>query len=534
MNRGLFRSTSLKKYFATIQKNQSTSQNDQFMKPDPTKVKDMKPGSYEKLNDDGIAPEETFIVNGDIIIGKVSPIQPSGTNSKSFKDNSEVYKSHIPGVIDKVYSDIYNHEGYEMKKMRVRSERTPHIGDKVCSRHGQKGTVGITLPNADMPFTAKGITPDLIMNPNAIPSRMTIGQFVECITGKIAAIKGHEIDGTPFNEIDISQIKAELEGLGYKDDGTEELYNGMTGKKMKVRIFIGPTFYMRLKHMVSDKMHCLTMDHEVKTRAGWKTYNELTMNDEIATLKDGMLVYDKPLDLLYYPNFEGDLYHVKSSELDLKVTTNHRMYVSKNGVHFDLVEANKIMGEYVYYKTGLQTLTNIYTDVNSAYSTVTEQVTHSKEPVFCLTVPSEVFYVRRNGKPVWTGNSRSRGPRTLLTRQAPEGRSRDGGLRVGEMERDTILSHGMSKFLKERMLETADIYTTWVCDECGLFAQRMLKKDQTIYPSKKDIYWCPACRNKTNVSKIMIPYAFKLLLQELMSMSIAPRIRVKKNKFNEF
>ena len=136
LDRGLYRSTSLKKYFATIQKNHSTSQNDQFMKPDPTKVKDMKPGSYEKLADNGLAPEETYIVNGDIIIGKVSPIQPSGTNNKTFKDNSEVYKSHIPGVIDKVYSDIYNHEGYEMKKMRVRSERTPHIGDKFCSRHG--------------------------------------------------------------------------------------------------------------------------------------------------------------------------------------------------------------------------------------------------------------------------------------------------------------------------------------------------------------------------------------------------------------
>ena len=383
-----------------------------------------------------------------------------------------------------------------------------------------------------MPFTSGGITPDLIMNPNAIPSRMTIGQFVECITGKVAAIRGQEIDGTPFNETDIEQIKKELGELGFKDDGTEILYNGMTGKKMKVRIFIGPTYYMRLKHMVSDKMHCLTMDHEVKTKEGWKMYNQLTMNDEIATLKDGYVVYDKPIALHYYPQFDGELYHIRSSELDLKVTTNHRMYVSKNGREFGLVQAKDIMNQYVYYKTGLDTLTNVYTDI-ACDNTITETVTHSKEPVFCLTVPSEVFYVRRNGKPVWTGNSRSRGPRTLLTRQAPEGRSRDGGLRVGEMERDTILSHGMSKFLKERMLETADIYTTWVCDECGLFAQRMLKKEQTIYPSKKDIYWCPSCRNKTSVSKIMIPYAFKLLLQELMSMSIAPRIRVKKNKYSE-
>ena len=106
-----------------------------------------------------------------------------------------------------------------------------------------------------MPFTIQGITPDLIMNPNAIPSRMTLGQFVECITGKVAAVRGQEIDGTPFNDIDVNKIKEELASLGYSDDGTEELYNGMTGKKMKVRIFIGPTYYMRLKHMVSDKLH---------------------------------------------------------------------------------------------------------------------------------------------------------------------------------------------------------------------------------------------------------------------------------------
>lgn len=101
------------------------------------------------------------------------------------------------------------------------------------------------------------------------------------------------------------------------------------------------------------------------------------------------------------------------------------------------------------------------------------------------------------------------------------------------MERDCIISHGIAKFLKERTLETADAYSTYVCDDCGLFAQRMLKKDNKPYPTKRDIYFCPACRNKTKISKIMIPYAFKLLLQELMSMCIAPRIRVKKNKFTE-
>ena len=128
-------------------------------------------------------------------------------------------------------------------------------------------------------------------------------------------------------------------------------------------------------------------------------------------------------------------------------------------------------------------------------------------------------------------HARSRGPRTLLTRQAPEGRSRDGGLRFGEMERDTMIAHGCSKFLKERMVETADGYITYVCDECGLFAQRMLRRDNKPYSTKNDIYYCPSCRNKTRISKVKIPYAFKLVCQEMLSMNIAPRIRTVKNQF---
>jgi len=136
IERGLFRTTSFNKYVSIIKKNQSTSQDDIFMKPDPTKVSGMKQGSYDKLNEKGFIPEETTVVNGDFIIGKVSPVQPTANSRKIYKDNSESYKQHVPGVIDKVYSDIYNVEGYEMKKIRVRSERIPVIGDKMCSRHG--------------------------------------------------------------------------------------------------------------------------------------------------------------------------------------------------------------------------------------------------------------------------------------------------------------------------------------------------------------------------------------------------------------
>ena len=143
IDRGLFRSESLKKYHSTINKNPSTSQDDIFLKPDRNKVVGMKNANYEKLNSKGYLEEETVISDGDAIIGKVSPIQPTGNNNKIYKDNSEIFKSNVDGVIDRVHTNIYNSEGYEMYNVRVRMERTPVIGDKFASRHGQKGTVGM-------------------------------------------------------------------------------------------------------------------------------------------------------------------------------------------------------------------------------------------------------------------------------------------------------------------------------------------------------------------------------------------------------
>lgn len=134
------------------------------MKPDPSKVTGMRNGSYDKLNDKGYVPEETIITNNDIIIGKVSPIQQIENSTKEYKDSSEVYNSLADGVVDKVYTNIFNNEGYEIRKMRIRSERTPKIGDKFSSRHGQKGTMGICLKASDMPFTKNGVAPDLIIN----------------------------------------------------------------------------------------------------------------------------------------------------------------------------------------------------------------------------------------------------------------------------------------------------------------------------------------------------------------------------------
>ncbi|MBA42675.1 MAG: hypothetical protein CMF62_01525 [Magnetococcales bacterium] len=419
VDRGFFRSTSLKKAMSVIEKNQSTSQDDVFIKPDPSKVTGMRHGSYDKLNERGFIPEETVVRNGDIIIGKVSPIQPSAGSDKVFKDSSEVYKSHVEGTIDKVYTDIYNGEGYEMVKMRIRSERIPRIGDKVCSRHGQKGTIGLVLPHSDMPFTDEGITPDIIMNPNALPSRMTMGQFLECLFGKVGAIRGHEVDGTPFKHIDVEGMKDVLEGLGYNRDGTEYLYNGMTGQKMKTQIFIGPLYYQRLKHMVNDKMHCLSIDHQVLTENGWKYYDEINDDDMIATLKNNEIVYEKPSDSYYYPENNSEMLEINSTGIRLKVTSDHRMWVSDDGENYRFEFAKDCIGKKLFYKTLKNNVQVDHTDL---------ELIESKEPVFCFTVSSGVFMVRRKGgKGVWTGNSRSRGPRTLLTRQPPEGRARDGG-----------------------------------------------------------------------------------------------------------
>lgn len=193
----------------------------------------------------------------------------------------------------------------------------------------QKGTVGYKSHRADLPFTKTGIIPDIVINPNCIPKRMTIGQLIECLLGKVCAIKGVYGDATPFTGIDINKINDELVSLGYEAWGNETMYNGMTGERMHTKIFIGPTYYQRLKQMVGDKAHCLSMKHEVLTIDGWKFHDQLSLNDKVATLIDGTLVYQKPTKILYYPKYKGNMYHIKTQQIDLMVTPNHRMWVSK-------------------------------------------------------------------------------------------------------------------------------------------------------------------------------------------------------------
>lgn len=396
----------------------------------------------------------------------------------------------------------------------------------------QKGTIGILLPGVDMPFNKYGVRPDIILNPNAIPSRMTIGQLVECLVGKTAVLQGMDADGTPFEEYDIESIKDKLQELGYERNGKEYLYNGMTGEKMKVEIFIGPTFYQRLKHLVEDKLHCLKEEHEVLTSVGWVPIKEVTREHLVACLINGELSWNKPTNILHYPDYEGEIYTIDSDFVKLEVTGEHRMWAKLEGENdFMFHLARDLYGKNALYLTMNEN--NKCVEIDGT-SDMTERITHEKVPVYCLEVPGEIFYVRdmETHTPVWTANSRARGPKTSLTRQAPEGRSRDGGLRLGEMERDALLGHGTAKFLKEKLLDNSDPYTTFVCGKCGLFAQRFNRKEDKHYSTDNDIYFCPPCNNFTDIHKVKIPYAFKLFCQELMSMAIAPRIRFHKDIYN--
>jgi DNA-directed RNA polymerase II subunit RPB2 len=226
-------------------------------KPDPSKTKGMKFGNYDKVNNKGLVPENTFIENRDIIIAKVVPIKENRndhTKLIKYEDHSKIHRTTEESYIDKNFIDR-NGDGYCIAKVRIRTSRKPVIGDKLSSRHGQKGTVGNIIPESDMPFTVNGMRPDIIINPHAIPSRMTIGQLKETLLGKVLVQLGLFGDGTSFGELAVDDIRKELLKVGYEAQGNELLYNGMTGEQIESNIFIGPAFYQRLKHMVNDKQH---------------------------------------------------------------------------------------------------------------------------------------------------------------------------------------------------------------------------------------------------------------------------------------
>ena len=252
INRGLFSSTFYRTYKDEEKKNQLSGEEEKFCRPDKSKLLFPKPCNYSKLNKDGFIDKDVYVDENDILIGKVIPIKDN--KKYDYKDNSMSLKRNETGYVDKNYITT-NSDGYNICKTRIRSFRMPEIGDKFSSRHGQKGTVGMVYDAEDMPFSSNGIIPDIIINPHAIPSRMTIAQLIECILGKTCCETGHIGSGTAFDRISVTNIEKMLENAGHEKNGNEILYNGFTGEQLKTQIFIGPTYYQRLKHMSGDKIH---------------------------------------------------------------------------------------------------------------------------------------------------------------------------------------------------------------------------------------------------------------------------------------
>ena len=215
---------------------------------------------YRFLEEDGIIYPEAQVREGDVVIGKTSPprflssMEQYSLSAETRRESSVTMKHGEEGIVDFVLI-TENSEGNKLVQVKLRDQRIPEVGDKFSSRHGQKGVVGLIVNEADMPFTASGITPDLIFSPHSIPTRMTMAHLIELIAGKTGALAGRPIDGTVFDSEPEERIRKELLSLGFRDNGLETVYNGETGEAFEVKIFVGDMYYLRLKHMVANKIH---------------------------------------------------------------------------------------------------------------------------------------------------------------------------------------------------------------------------------------------------------------------------------------
>ena len=386
IERGLFRTVKFRTYSEREEINNSGKNKEEICFPDERFTRNMKIGNYGKLDKKtGIIPENTHVNDSDIVVGKVMYTGEKDINgNKLYSDNSLIVKRHESGIIDKIHYNTGN-DDQNYIKLRLRKDKMPEIGDKFCSRFGQKGTIGMVLPAEDMPFTKNGIVPDIIMNPHALPSRMTLGQILEVIMGKVSVESGKIAKLASFSNINEPVIGDILEELGYEKCANEVLYNGIDGTQLKVNIFMGPTYYQRLVHQVADKM-----------------------------------------------------------------------------------------------------------------------------------------------------NSRTTGPQTSLAHQPVGGRSIGGGLRIGEMERDSLLAHGMSYFIKESFMERADKYSFYISNKSGLLA--IVNKEKKIFEDFSKDETKIKVNREGNIEKfsnkisdadficVEAPYTFKLFLQEIESMGVALRL----------
>jgi len=370
VERGLFWSFSFRTYEAE-EKRYMGGQEDIIGIPEPGVRGYAGEEAYKHLPEDGIADPETKLESDEVIIGKTSPLRFLGaldkfiTGLENIRETSVKVRHGERGIVDRVFV-TESSDGNKLVKVIMRDLRRPELGDKFASRHGQKGVIGLLIPQEDMPFTENGMVPDIIFNPHGVPSRMTMGQMLEILAGKVCAIEGRRDTSSAFHPLSETKLRKTLKDHGFMDDGRETLYDGETGERFKNRIFLGNVFYQKLDHLVSDKIH-----------------------------------------------------------------------------------------------------------------------------------------------------ARSRGPVTLLTKQPTEGKSKRGGLRLGEMEKDCLIAHGASLLLKERF--DSDKTVIPVCAKCGLMA---------IHDKIRNKKYCPVC-GESKIVDVEMSYAFKLLLDELKSMLIYPKIVVK-------
>ena len=259
IDRGLFRSLFFRSYM-DLEKRQGMKALETFEKPTRSDTLRLRHGTYEKLDDDGLIAPGVRVSGEDIIIGKTTPIPPDAeelgqrTQYHTKRDASTPLRSTESGIVDQVLLTT-NGDGAKFVKVRMRTTKIPQIGDKFASRHGQKGTIGVTYRHEDMPFTSQGVVPDLIINPHAIPSRMTVAHLIECLLSKVSSLSGLEGDASPFTDVTAEAVSKLLREHGYQSRGFEVMYNGHTGKKLMAQVFFGPTYYQRLRHMVDDKIH---------------------------------------------------------------------------------------------------------------------------------------------------------------------------------------------------------------------------------------------------------------------------------------
>jgi len=259
LERGLGRSSFFRSYEAS-ERRYPGGQEDHFEYPENMVRGYRSEEVYKNLDEDGLINPEVTVDSGDVLIGKTSPprfledVDEFGTVAERRRETSVTVRHGEHGIVDKVML-TETIEGSKLAKVKVRDHRQPEYGDKFASRHGQKGVLGLIVPQENMPFNENGMCPDLMINPHAIPSRMSIGQIIEMLAGKAGCMEGKRIDGTPFTGVPEDEIKRLLHENGFENHGREQLYNGITGERFKAEIFVGVAYYQKLHHMTSDKVY---------------------------------------------------------------------------------------------------------------------------------------------------------------------------------------------------------------------------------------------------------------------------------------